>query len=212
MVKEEEEEDREKRKPTAASSAVSPSSPHPPSASARSERSSRESRGRMGGGGPVLHSGFTKTRRGSLSSGGRGGQTGVMEAGVDIVWHYRTNFLRRTLRYWFRRAESSLPGLNSSLFLSPAFPAVPPATIFPVSLSSFVRGRKEGNDWNETRWGLRVGFVGVGRFASCSLSRPRDFRSGFGILERTLLSSRFFPFSLYLSSFACDSFFLRILC
>lgn len=56
--------------------------------------STRGSRGRRG--------------RESLSSGGRRGQTGVMEARVDIVWHYRTNFLRRTLQYWFRRAE--LPG------------------------------------------------------------------------------------------------------
>lgn len=49
--------------------------------------------------------------KGSLSRTGgereatRHGQNGVMEAGVDIVWHYQTNFPRRTLRYWFRRAQ-----------------------------------------------------------------------------------------------------------
>lgn len=54
--------------------------------------------------------------RGSLSrTGGEGeatrhGRSGVMEAGVDIVWHYRTNFPRRTLRYWFRRAQPKQPG------------------------------------------------------------------------------------------------------
>lgn len=41
-------------------------------------------------------------RRGKAT---RHGRSGVMEAGVDIVWHYRTNFPRRTLRYWFRRAR-----------------------------------------------------------------------------------------------------------
>lgn len=54
--------------------------------------------------------------RGSLSRTGgerevtRHGWSGVMEAGVDIVWHYRTNFPRRTLRYWFRRAQPKQPG------------------------------------------------------------------------------------------------------
>lgn len=53
--------------------------------------------------------------RGSLSRTGgereatRHGWSGVMEAGVDIVWHYRTNFPRRTLRYWFRRAQPKQP-------------------------------------------------------------------------------------------------------
>lgn len=53
--------------------------------------------------------------RGSLSRTGgereatRHGWSGVMEAGVDIVWHYRTNFPWRTLRYWFRRAQPKQP-------------------------------------------------------------------------------------------------------
>lgn len=133
--------------------------------------------------------------RGSLSSNGRGGLAGVMEAGVDIVWHYRANFLRRTLRYWFRRAERparpeflSLPPFHCSLCsfsLASCFPCCPPAPVFPASLSCFVRGKK-GNDWNEPGRGLRVGSAGVDSLAASSLPRACEFQDEFGVLECAL--------------------------
>ena len=41
--------------------------------------------------------------------GGR--ESGVMEAEVDIVWHYRRTFRGGTLRYWFRQRATRLAAL-----------------------------------------------------------------------------------------------------
>lgn len=153
----------------------------------------------MDGGGPVLEWRFPETRRGSLSSGGRGGQTGVMEAGVDIVWHYRTNFLRRTLRYWFRRAGAGLPGLNLSLFLLSFFCCL---SGYPGFFSRFLfrlSPRKEGNDWNETRRDLRVASVGVGLLGfKLVVSGLCEFQYGFGISAWCPSDIRYFLFLTFI--------------
>ena len=48
----------------------------------------------------------------------RGGQTEVMEAGVDIVWHYWRTFRGGTLRYWFRSKLGCPFALRSELRMS----------------------------------------------------------------------------------------------
>ena len=70
------------------------------------------------------------------------------------------------------------------------------------SLPSFARGRKATIGTRPGRgrgWNLRVGFVGVARFACRSLSPACEFRDGFAILERTVLSFPSLSLSLSLS-------------
>lgn len=40
----------------------------------------------------MLRSGGGEEAREAYRAAGGGGRSGVMEAGVDIVWHYRANF------------------------------------------------------------------------------------------------------------------------
>lgn len=111
-------------------------------------------RGRVGGKG-MRRSGNRKRERGREGEGGREEEerweeAGVMEAAVDIVWHYRQTFSGGTLPYWFCSKLGCAFERFTELWLSwkdlKKSPAFFDALMFFLSFKSISTNRDEEKD------------------------------------------------------------------